>query len=191
MPNWGWIVIAVLAVVAIVALVVAVSATAKRKQNERLKDHFGPEYERIVDETGDERAAQRELADRQKHRRKLDIRPLTPEAHAQFSQQWQAVQTHFVDDPTAAVGDADRLVTQLMRERGYPVDDFEQRAADISVDHPRVVESYRGAHSVYESLSDGRGDVGTEDQREAFVHYRALFQKLLETDNDHSQEARA
>ena len=90
------------------------------------------------------------------------------------------MQTAFVDNPSSAVGDADRLVTQVMRERGYPIDDFDQRAADISVDHPNVVEHYRAAHVIY--LAQQQGDVGTEAQREAFVHYRALFEKLLETD---------
>ena len=101
------------------------------------------------------------------------------------------MQTAFVDDPSSAVGDADRLVTEVMRERGYPVDDFDQRAADISVDHPQVVENYRAAHGIH--LSQQKGDVGTEEQRQAFVHYRALFEKLLETDNntDKSQEASA
>ena len=104
---------------------------------------------------------------------------------------WDDVQAAFVDDPPGAVGDADRLVIQVMRERGYPVDDFDQRAADISVDHPNVVEHYRAAHTLH--LAQEHGDIGTEAEREAFVHYRALFDKLLETDletDDAQKEAR-
>jgi hypothetical protein len=124
-------------------------------------------------------------------RDKLDIVPLTPSAFSDFTTRWHEVQTKFVDSPTTAVGVADRLVTEVMRERGYPVDDFEQRAADISVDHPQIVENYRAAHHIH--LSQRQGDVSTEQQREAFVHYRALFEKLLETntDSDASQEASA
>ena len=106
-----------------------------------------------------------------------------------FTRHWQLVQTGFVDDPSSALGDADRLVTAIMRERGYPVDDFEQQAADISVDHPTVVENYRAAHGIH--LSQTNGAVDTEAQRQAFVHYRALFEQLLETQNHQtrSQEA--
>ena len=189
MPTWGWILIAVLAVIAVLAIVVAVRATLAQKRSERLKEHFGPEYERVVGETGDERSAERELAARERKRKKLDIVALSPEAHAKYAEQWRMVQTDFVDNPSDAVGEADRLVTQVMRERGYPIDNFDQRAADISVDHPDVVENYRAAHSIH--LSQERGDGGTEKQREAFVHYRVLFEKLLETDKGRPEEARA
>jgi hypothetical protein len=158
-----------------------------------LKEHFGPEYERAVGETGDQSAAEKELVARQRNRQKLDIVALGPESRARYAQHWRAVQTAFVDNPSSSVGDADRLVTEVMRERGYPIDDFDQRAADISVDHPDVVEHYRSAHVLH--LAQERGDIGTEAQREAFVHYRALFEKLLEnnleTDNDRPKEARA
>ena len=117
--------------------------------------------------------------------------PLTPEAQAKYADSWRTVQIEFVDNPSSAVGAADRLVIQVMRERGYPIDDFDQRAADISVDHPKVVENYRTAHGIY--LAQEQGGVGTEEQREALVHYRALFEKLLETDEnkDKPKEARA
>jgi hypothetical protein len=190
MPVWGWILIAVIVVIAAVAIVGAYSANS-RKKTERLKQQFGPEYERTVGETGEQRAAEKELAARERKRDKLDIVPLSPQAREKYADRWRTVQTTFVDNPSSAVDDADRLVTQVMRERGYPIDDFDQRAADISVDHPTVVENYRAAHSV--SLSQQDGDVGTEKQRQAFVHYRALFEKLLETDKDtdKSKEARA
>ncbi|MBS1695481.1 MAG: hypothetical protein JST91_25035 [Actinobacteria bacterium] len=189
MPDWGWILIAALAVVAVVAIALAARAAGTRKRSERLKEHFGPEYDRTVGVMGDQQAAESELAARERNRKKLDIVPLSAAAHANYAQHWRMVQTAFVDSPASAVGDADRLVTQVMRERGYPIDDFEQRAADISVDHPSVVQDYRAAHAIY--LSQQSGDVGTEVQREALVHYRALFEKLLETDNDTHKEARA
>jgi hypothetical protein len=189
MPVWGWVLIAVLAVIAVVAIIVAARNTSSRKRTEGLKERFGPEYERVVGDTDDQRAAEGELVAREKNRQKLDIVPLPIEAATRYADQWRIVQTAFIDSPSGAVGDADRLVNEVMRERGYPVDDFEQRAADISVDHPKVVESYRAAHNIY--LSQEHGDIGTEDQREAFVHYRALFEKLLETEKDAPKEARA
>jgi hypothetical protein len=189
MPEWGWILIAVLAVIAVAAIVVAARATAGRRRTVRLKEQFGPEYQRAVGETGDQRAAENELVARERKRSKLDIVPLSPETHERYAKDWRAVQTAFVDDPSSAVGQADRLVTQVMRERGYPIDDFDQRAADISVDHPDVVENYRVAHGIH--LSQARSDVGTEKQREAFVYYRALFDKLLETESDKTKEAKA
>jgi hypothetical protein len=193
MPAWSWIVIAV-AVVIVVALAMLVARSAsRRKRTERLKNHFGPEYDRAVGESGDQGAAEKELVARERERQKLDIVVLTPESRAKYAEHWRAVQTAFVDNPSRAVGDADRLVTQVMRERGYPVDDFDQRAADISVDHPNVVEHYRAAHIIH--LAQEKGDIGTEAQREAFVHYRALFEKLLETEHktekDTPKEARA
>lgn len=185
MPTWGWILIAVLAVIAVVAVIFAIRATSTQRRSEHLKEHFGPEYQRAVHETGDERAAEKELAARERKRSKLDIVALSPEAHARYAEHWRRVQVSFVDNPSAAVGEADRLVSQVMRDRGYPVDDFDRRAADISVDHPDVVDNYRFAHGVH--LAQERGDVGTERQREAFVHYRLLFEKLL----DKPEEARA
>jgi hypothetical protein len=189
MPVWGWILIA--ASVLVVAVLIAAISASRRKRTKRLQERFGPEYERTVSEAGDQRAAEKELAARERKRGKLDIRPLSPRALEHYTIRWQAVQTAFVDNPSNAVGDADRLVTELMRERGYPVDDFEQQAADISVDHPTVVENYRAAHGIH--VSQQNGDVGTERQRQAFVHYRALFEKLLETteDNTTSQETTA
>ncbi len=188
MPVWGWILI-VAAVVAIGVAIGAATAANRRKRTERLKDRFGPEYDRTVNVAGEQKVAEKELAAREKNRSKLDIHPLTPEALDAYTNRWRTVQTAFVDNPSGAVGEADLLVTEVMRERGYPVDDFNQRADDISVDHPTVVENYRAAHHIH--LAQQKGDVGTEQQRQAFVHYRALFAKLLETEKDKSQEARA
>jgi hypothetical protein len=180
MPAWSWIVIAAAVVIVVAMAVIVARSVNRRKRSERLKNHFGPEYERAVGEAGDQRAGEKELVARERKRQKLDIVALAPEAHAKYAEHWRTVQTAFVDNPSKAVGDADRLVTQVMRERGYPVDDFDQRAADISVDHPNVVEHYRAAHTLH--MAQERGDIGTEAQREAFVHYRALFEKLLATD---------
>jgi hypothetical protein len=192
MPDWGWILIAaaIVVLIAAVAIVVARSAS-RRKKTQRLKEQFGPEYERTVSEAGEQKAAEDELAARERMRDKLDIVPLSIEAGEKYADRWRTVQTAFVDNPSSAVDDADRLVTEVMRERGYPIDDFDQRAADISVDHPAVVENYRAAHRIYSSQQERQ--ISTEEQRQAFVHYRALFEKLLETnkDQDKSQEARA
>ena len=191
MPIWEWILIAASVVVVVALVIVAASVVRSRKKTERLKQHYGREYERLVSETGDQKSAEKELTARERKRDKLDIVPLTPAAVSDFSTRWHQVQTGFVDNPSTAVGVADRLVTEVMRTRGYPVDDFDQRAADISVDHPHVVDNYRAAHGIH--LSQQHGDVDTEQQREAFVHYRALFAKLLETktDDNESQEATA
>ncbi|HET6731950.1 hypothetical protein [Mycobacterium sp.] len=193
MPAWSWIVIAAVVVIVVAAGVFVALSKSRRKRTERLRNNFGPEYERAVVESGDQGAAEKELVARERKRQKLDIVALAPRSRANYAESWRALQTAFVDNPSRAVGDADHLVMQVMRERGYPVEDFDQRAADISVDHPTVVEHYRAAHVLH--LAQEKGDIGTEAQREAFVHYRALFEKLLEsdheTDRDTSKEARA
>lgn len=190
MPSWIWIVIAAIVVIGVVAAILARSSMG-RKRTERLKEHYGPEYERVAGETGDERAAERELVAREKEHKKLDIIPLSAEAGKAYGDKWRRVQTAFVDFPGETVGEADRLVVEVMNERGYPVDDFERSAADISVAHPHVVEHYRAAHGIY--LAQGEREISTEEQRQAFVHYRALFEELLKTDQHHdkSQEATA
>lgn len=189
MPTWQWILIAAAIIVVIAAVVLAVRSGGGRKRSEQLKQHFGPEYDRTVHRTGDPKAAEKELAARARKRDKLDIVALSPVARNDFELRWAQVQTDFVDDPTRAVGTADLLVTEVMRQRGYPVDDFERQAADISVDHPHIVENYRAAHSIHDAQQ--RGEIDTERQREAFVHYRALFERLLDTtDNTPSKEAR-
>jgi len=180
MPIWLWILIAIAVVVAVVAVIVATSMVSFRVRTKRLKQHYGSEYERLVSEKGGEKGAVRELTTRERKHDKLDIVPLTPSALSEFTARWQEVQAGFVDNPATAVGVADRLVTEVMRQRGYPVDDFDQRAADISVDHPQIVENYRAAHGIHTSQQHA----DTEQQREAFVHYRALFEKLVETTTD-------
>ncbi|MBV9088346.1 MAG: hypothetical protein JO044_00335 [Mycobacteriaceae bacterium] len=197
MPVWVWILIAAAVVLVALALAFVVVRSANRRRTDRLKERFGPEYERTVNRFGEQRAAEKELASRERKREKLEIVPLSPEARERYAATWRQVQTAFVDDPSSAVGDADRLVAQVMRDRGYPIDDFDQRASDISVDHPHVAENYRTAHMIY--LSQEKANIGTEAQREAFVHYRALFDELLEPnedlarhrDNGNPKEARA
>lgn len=190
MTIWAWILIAAIVVVAIPGVVVAGGILRNRGKTQRLKQHYGPEYQRLLSERGSEKAANRELTARERRRDKLDLVPLTATAISNFATGWQEVQASFVDNPASAVDAADRLVTEVMRERGYPVDDFERRAADISVDHPEIVDSYRAAHGINTSQ---HGAVSTEQQRDAFVHYRTLFEKLLENAkaDARSQEASA
>jgi hypothetical protein len=170
-----WIVIAVVAVV--VLGLIAYFAMANRRTH-RLQEEFGPEYDRLLDEQDDRRVVESELEARRARREELDIRPLEPAARQRYSTQWKDVQARFVDEPPAALEQADALVLMVMRDRGYPMDDFEQRAADISVDHPEVVENYRAAHAVHDRA--GSKQTTTEDLRRAFVHYRALFAELLD-----------
>ena len=183
MDTWIWIVIAVVAV----ALAVLVAwAVFRRQRTARLQERFGPEYGRAVAERGDRREAEAELGAREKRREELDIRPLEPDARDRYAEEWRAVQARFVDETVGAVEEADRLLTNVMRERGYPMDDFDQRVADISVDHPDVVENYRAGHTIY--LAHGRGDAGTEDLRQAMVYYRSLFEDLLEVEETREEE---
>jgi hypothetical protein len=175
-------VVAILVVAAVVITAAAVWMYLERRRA-ALRSQFGPEYDRVVNETGDPRRADADLALRAKRVSKYTIRPLTPERSRYFSDAWRRVQTIFVDNPSAAVADADALVTELMSARGYPMTDFERRVDDLSVDHAKVVHHYRDAHAIAEQQS--RGAVSTEDLRQAVVHYRALFEDLLEVGEPH------
>jgi hypothetical protein len=175
MPTWAWIVIIVVA--ALIVLAVIGAAARRRQRTQQLREGFGPEYDRTVDEAGGRRGAERELQQRQERREQLDIRELSPAARERHLESWRLLQARFVDDPGSSVRDADRLVQDVMRERGYPMDNFEQRAADVSVDHPRLVENYRAAHRIW--AANERGEATTEDLRQSVVHYRALFEELL------------
>ncbi|HEX2049897.1 MAG TPA: hypothetical protein VHJ34_04595 [Actinomycetota bacterium] len=174
MDGAVWIVIAVIVVIAIA---IAVYMAMRKKRTERLQGRFGPEYERALNEKGDRKSAEAELGERERRRAKLDVRELDPREREEFSARWTEVQTRFVDQPGTSVKHADTLVQEVMRARGYPVDDFEQRAADVSVDHPQVAENYRAAHAI--SLANDHERATTEDLRQAMVHYRALFDELL------------
>ena len=167
----------VVAVVVIAVVLLAAWWISQRNRSKELHERFGPEYERAVDEVGDRRRAEAELAAREKRVKELSIRDLSPSERARFSQSWTEVQARFVDDPRAATIEADNLVGSVMEARGYPVGDFEQRASDISVEHPDLVQNYRAAHGLRQR-SD-RGDASTEDLRQALVHYRSLFAELL------------
>lgn len=169
--------IAIIVVAIIVVLLIAWAVTRK-KRTDALRRRFGPEYERAVREQGPGKA-EAVLAQREKRVEKLPIRNLTLDERERFVTDWRVVQSRFVDDPQGAVADADTLVTRLMQTRGYPMSDFEQRAADISVDHPRVVDNYRAAHEI--ALRQRKGEATTEDLRNAVIYYRSLFDDLLGT----------
>jgi FtsZ-interacting cell division protein ZipA len=179
MPAWVWVLIAI-AVVAVLAVAVW-QAVAKRRTG-RLQQQFGPEYNRTLGKTQSKREAEAELQAREERRQQLEIRPLTSTARDRYLHEWQTTQAQFVDDPRAAVASADSLIRSVMAERGYPVEDFEQRAADISVDHPQVVEHYRQGHRLAQASADG--DDSTEDLRQAMRHYRTLFDELVEPAGD-------
>ncbi|MGA2963188.1 MAG: hypothetical protein ABSD96_16030 [Candidatus Korobacteraceae bacterium] len=167
-------------VVVILAIVVAVAlyVRKRKKTTAELRDRFGPEYQRAVQTHGSERRAEAKLADREKRVEKLKIRDLDPMERERFSGQWNSVQSRFLDYPKGAVTEADELVSSLMQTRGYPVTDFDQCAADISVDHPLVVDHYRSAHEIAMRL--GRNEANTEDLRTAMIHYRSLFEELVQ-----------
>jgi hypothetical protein len=170
-----WIIVAIL-VVAVLAVLALIAL--RRRRSEQLQERFGPEYERVVQERGDQRTAESELQERFHRRESFELRALDPGARQRYAERWERVQREFVDRPAGAIADADDLVSEVMRDRGYPVEgDFEQRAADVSVDHPQVVEEYRAAHAISRQSADGHAS--TEDLREAMVHFRALFDELL------------
>jgi hypothetical protein len=150
----------------------------RRTSSAEIRQRFGPEYERAVRTHGSERRAEAKLADREKRVEMLKIRELDPAERERFSAQWVSLQARFVDYPKGAVTEAAELVSSLMQSRGYPVADFDQRAADISVDHPRVVENYRSAHAI--ALRLGKGEASTEDLRSAMIYYRSLFEELVQ-----------
>jgi DNA-binding transcriptional regulator of glucitol operon len=180
-----WILVAAVVVIALLALA-AWFFSRKKKQSDRLQQRFGAEYGRTVGELGGRTKAEAELKAREKRVEDLTITPLAPAEAARFSQAWNALQARFVDNPKGVVVQADQLVRELMLKRGYPMGDFERRAADISVDHPTVVEHYRAAQAI--AARDGDGEADTEELRKAVVHYRVLFDEMLEV-REAKQEA--
>jgi hypothetical protein len=176
MNTQTWIILVGAVVLALIA--VAAWFFYQKKQSQGLQQRFGPEYSRTVDELGSQTKAESELKAREKRVERLNILPLAPADATRFSEAWKALQGRFVDDPKGSFVQADQLVRELMSKRGYPLGDFERRAADISVDHPAVVEHYRAAQAIV--LRNGRGEADTEELRKAVVHYRALFNELLE-----------
>ena len=178
MDAWIWIVIAVVVVLVIVAVV---AAAASRRRRHHLQDRFGSEYDRTVEGADRRREAERDLRDREARHDELELHPLSDASRQRYTEQWQDMQSGFVDRPQVAVADADRLITDLMRERGYPVDDFDTRSELVSVDHPDVVENYRTAHGIAARNVEGR--TSTEDLRQAVISYRALFEEMLVDDS--------
>jgi hypothetical protein len=180
-----------IALAAVIVLIIVVLTWLyvrnRRHTTADLRHKFGPEYERAVLTHGSERKAEAKLADREKRVEKLNIRDLDPLEREQFSKRWESVQSRFVDSPKGAVAEADDLVSSLMKTRGYPVSDFDQRAADISVDHPRVVENYRSGHQI--ALRVGKDAATTEDLRTAMIHYRSLFDELVQVPTTVVREA--
>ena len=174
MPAWVWVLIAIAAVV---VLGVLVWQGLARRRTGRLQQQFGPEYNRTLGRAASKREAEAELQARDERRQQLEIRPLSQAARDRYVQAWQGVQAQFVDDPRGAVASADSLIQSVMADRGYPVEDFEQRAADVSVDHPQVVEHYREGHRLAHTAAEGTDS--TEDLRLAMRHYRSLFEELV------------
>jgi hypothetical protein len=174
-------------IIVVVVLVLAVGGyfLARQRRSQHLQEHFGDEYERSVEQSGgDRKAAEAELAERESRVRDLDIRELRPEERAGFTDRWAGIQRGFVDDPAQSLRDADVLVVEVMKLRGYPVEgDFDRRAEDLSVEHPQVVRHYRDARAVH----DARGGVDTEKQRTALTSYRSLVEALLgHHEDDHT-----
>jgi hypothetical protein len=177
------LIVGIIAVLVIIAIVVAIVVYERKKKAERLQTRFGSEYDRTVVERGSERNAVAALAAREERVNSLHIRDLAPAERERFLNEWAVVQSRFVDHPRGSVIEADDLVASLMNARGYPVADFDQRAADISVNHPRVVENYRSAHTIAQRLSGN--EATTEEMRTAMLQYRALFDELLQVNTRH------
>jgi hypothetical protein len=174
MDTWVWVVIVV---VVVVVLAVAALEWSRRRRTKHLRGRFGSEYERTVEQSDSRRAAEHDLRDRETRHDELELRPLAPAVRERYREEWHDVQERFVDRPQVAAADADQLLTSLMRERGYPVEDFEARRGLVAVDHPDVVEQYRFAHEMSRRSIEGRAT--TEDLRQAVVAYRSLFEELL------------
>ena len=170
--------IVIVAAIVVIGAIVIVSFMARERRSAKLKDHFGPEYDRTLRDAHNRREAERDLVEREKRVKRLTLRPLAPGEKSRYADLWHAQQARFVDNPEGAVSDADHLVEEVMRVRGYPVGEFEQNAADISVDHPLVVEEYRAGHDI--AVRHRRGQATTEDLRNAMLHYRRLFEDLLQ-----------
>ena len=172
----------IVAVVAAMAMALLAWWFVQSRRRAHLRTRFGPEYERAIRETGNVAKAETMLSDRERRIAKLHLRSLTADESARFTTSWRAVQTRFVDDPKAAVGEADALITEVMTTRGYPMTDWDQRVADISVDYPMVADHYRTGHDI--AVRHQRGEASTEDLRRAMIAYRELFAELVESPRD-------
>jgi len=177
----------IIAVIAAISVVLLALWYMQKQRREHLRARFGPEYDRAIRETGNVGKAESMLSNRERRVEKLPIRPLSPEESGRFSGNWRVIQARFVDDPKGAVTDADVLIREVMATRGYPMSNWEQRVADISVDHPRVVENYRTGHDI--AIRHERGEASTEDLRRAMIAYRDLFAELVEPPRDSLRRA--
>jgi hypothetical protein len=171
------IIVAVVVVLGLVAVTIAAWFFMSQQRTKALRARFGPEYDRALKAEGTAKQAEQILQERQQRVAKLEIKALSEQQRNEFAQDWEHEQARFVDNPVIAVANADRLVKEVMRVRGYPVTDFQQRVADVSVDHPVVAQNYRLAHDI--AIASNREDVGIEKLRQAMIHYRALFADLL------------
>ena len=176
MSTIAVVIVVVLAVIVIVLAAALIARPAMRRR--QLKSEFGPEYDRTVEDKGDVRSAEHELTNRQRRHQELELKPLSDDHRARYLRDWSAVQEEFVDSPKAAVGKADQLIGEVMTDRGYPAGDFDQQAADLSVEHSSVLGHYRTAHTI--SQRPNSDPASTEDLREAMVHYRTLFEDLVD-----------
>jgi hypothetical protein len=176
--------------IAVLVIAVVIYVIVREQRSRRLRARFGPEYRRALEETGSKTQAEAKLEKLESRVERFNIRPLSPVARANFVAAWQKIQARFVDDPKGALTEADKLIQEIMTARGYPVSDFDQRAADISVNHPLIVEHYRAGHDIW--LEHSKGHASTEDMRQAMLHYRTLFAELAdEPELTRSKAARA
>jgi hypothetical protein len=176
MDTWVWIVLAIVAVLVVAGIVYAATNTRRRRE---LKQDFGQEYDRAVSEAPSRREAEADLRERRERYDEYELTALSTEARSRYRRDWDAAQARFVDDPDGAIADADRLIIAVMRERGYPAESVDQRTEDLSVEHGATIDRYRAAHEI--SRRSASGEASTEEQRQAFVHYRALFEELVES----------
>lgn len=181
--------VVVLVIVVLLALAAGAWFVAQQSRRRRLRERFGPEYDRRVAETDDRRVAERELAEREKRHKTYDLRPLSEADRARYTEQWSLIQEQFVDRPGEAVASAEQLVVSVMRDRGYPTDNFEQSTADLSVEHAHLVDRFRAGHDI--RTRHTQGTASTEELRQAMTHFRDMFEALLDhgrEEHDHDRE---
>jgi hypothetical protein len=178
----------VVVLIVLVAIGIAAWAYLQKRRTGELRQRFGSEYDHTVEQSGERRTGERVLQEREKRVEALNLHPLSDAERVRFSDEWRSIQARFVDDPAGAADQADRIIGAVMEERGYPMTDFDQRAADISVEHPDVVTNYRSAHTI--ALRAKKGEATTDELRAALINYRALFQELVETTPTQPTEVR-
>lgn len=178
--NTTYVIVIAVAFVLVFGVVIGLVYSGRTKHSKQMQEHYGPEYDHVVQTTGSAKAAEAELKQRNKHVEALNIRPLTTAEHDRYLAEWKEVQAKFVDDPSRAIKDADRLIMEVMQVRDYPLSDFDERAADISVGYPELVTNYRAAHAI--ALKNEQKTADTEELRQAMVYYKSLFTELVVTE---------